>query len=79
MDCRQLIAERLAAAGRQHGQHVAAAEHGVEDRRLHRPHTVEAENGAQRVMDRDDDRFPSGGQSSRLRDLPQNKPKAAGS
>ena len=43
-DCRQLIAQRLATAGRHHGEHVAAGEDGTDDLVLARPERREAED-----------------------------------
>ena len=47
---RQLIAQRLAAAGRHHRQHIAAVENGGDDVALPRPEGFEAEGGAQRAL-----------------------------
>ena len=47
---RQLIAQRLAAAGRHHGQHVAAGQDGLDDLGLAVAELREAEYGAQQVV-----------------------------
>ena len=45
-ECRELIAQRLAPAGRHDGQHIAARKHGADDVILAAPEGVKAENGA---------------------------------
>ncbi len=47
--CRHLVAHRLAAAGWQHRQHVAPAEHVMHDAPLHRAEIGMAEGGPQHV------------------------------
>ena len=47
---RQLIAQRLAAAGRHHRQHVATVENGADDIALPRPKGLEAEGLVKRAL-----------------------------
>jgi hypothetical protein len=49
---RQLIAQRLAAAGRHHRQHVAAVENGADYVGLTGPEGLEAEGGAKHALGR---------------------------
>ena len=59
---RQLVAQRLAAAGRHHRQHIAAVENGADDVALPRPEGLEAEGGAKArsAAARSDMTVPSG-------------------
>jgi hypothetical protein len=47
---RQLIAQRLAAAGRHHRQHIAAVENGSDDVALAGPEGLEAEGGVENPL-----------------------------